>query len=184
VEIPDYLKELVFETERHGELSKRGIPHGTNTMRSVQGTLKYAQAGHFLVDFSTPKSLDGLFMGLVDVEHEIMVAAELKMFWRPTLALKRSKGSFKFSALDVVNKKKDILIPLDVKKVHHRDEELDQGWYTFDVTPALTRWFNLKAGKPKELLLQRSSMKVILPSKDKVVELLPKGEITSAYLLI
>jgi hypothetical protein len=184
VEIPDHLKELVFETERHGELSKRGIPHGTNTMRSVQGTIKPAHAGQVLVDFSNPKSLDGLFMGLVDLEHEIVVAAELKVFWKPTLALKRSKGSFKFSALDVVNKKKDILIPLDVTKVYHRDEELDQGWYTFEVTPALTRWLNLKAGKPKELLLQRSSMKVKLPSKDKVVELLPKGEITSVHLMI
>ena len=29
---------------------------------------------------------------------------------------------------------------MDIKKIYHRDAERDEGWYEFDVTPAVQRW--------------------------------------------
>jgi hypothetical protein len=29
---------------------------------------------------------------------------------------------------------------MDIKKVYHRDADRDEGWYEFDVTPAVQRW--------------------------------------------
>ena len=36
--------------------------------------------------------------------------------------------------------KLQIKMLMDIKKIYHRDAERDEGWYEFDVTPAVQRW--------------------------------------------
>merc|ERR1739846_312440 len=73
-----------------------------------------------------------------------MGSAKLKIHWKPKLSRKRSAGSFRASVSDVLKVKANSVISmvLDSKKIYHRDPEIDEGWYTFDVTSAVNRWLD------------------------------------------
>ena len=84
-------------------------------------------------------------------------AAFLKVYWKPKLSIKRKTGSFKTKAYDLVkySSDKDLQISsvLDTKKVYHRDSELDEGWYEFDVTGAVSRYVSEVVYEPDPLTL-------------------------------
>ena len=42
---------------------------------------------------------------------------------------------------------------LDSKRIHHRDAELDEDWYEFDVTGAVSRWIRTKPKKTRYAFL-------------------------------
>jgi bone morphogenetic protein 2/4 len=67
-----------------------------------------------------------------------------------------------------------------VKKIHHRDVELDKGWYEFDVTGAVSRWIR-KRPKKTRLVLEKSPMKL---KADPKIKIIPEGVFEEAYLLI
>ena len=51
----------------------------------------------------------------------------------------------------------EIKNPLDVKKIYHRDADLDEGWYEFDVTGAVSRWIRKGTRKTQVRLMTRGS---------------------------
>ena len=59
-----------------------------------------------------PKQKNSKFMGELDLNHEIIEAAEIKVFWKSFLTIKRSKGQFKMTVFDVINKLKNHKFPL------------------------------------------------------------------------
>ena len=78
---------------------------------------------------------------------------------------------------------------------------LDRNWYTFDVSSAVFRWEKMVEKKPikHELMLQKSSIKMKLPSNhkskascelvsqdqtSKICEVIPKGNVTEVKLLV
>ena len=67
------------------------------------------------------------FMDVIDLNHHMIKAAELKVFWDPNLMKKRSKGQFKMTVFDIVNKYKHIKFPTDVKTIPYKNQELDKG---------------------------------------------------------
>ena len=71
--------------------------------------------------------------------------AFLQVYWKPQQNIKRKKGAFKVRAYDLVKfskKSPEMQITLlhDIKKIHCKDPELDEGWYQFDVTLAVARY--------------------------------------------
>ena len=86
-------------------------------------------------------------------KKETMQSAQLKVYWKPTLSIKRSIGSFRASVHDVLKlQKPHMTMVVDTKKIHHRDAERDEGYYSFDVTTAVQRWLD-QSKKPKQQLL-------------------------------
>ena len=99
-----------------------------------------------------------------------------QVYWKPKLTIKRSTGSFRVRVSDLVKYNRDsdlqvmpdskiLLIKRDVylyleyfiqistlldsKRIHHRDAELDEDWYEFDVTGAVSRWIRTKPKKTR-----------------------------------
>lgn len=66
-----------------------------------------------------------------DPKDNDMQAAILKVYWKPFLTIKRKSGSFQAKVSDLLkfghDKDSHIISPLDSKKIHHRDTELDEG---------------------------------------------------------
>jgi hypothetical protein len=105
-------------------------------------------------------------------EAETMESAQLKVYWKPNLSVKRNAGSFRTDVYDVLKlKQPHIKVVVDTKKMHHRDAEKDEGWYLFDVTPAVQRWIS-EAKKPAQQLvvIERGKMRVKTKAS-RVVEL-------------
>lgn len=190
VEVPEFLREQLLKSQNLQSFSQAGVPSGANTLRSVPGKVSHnSQHGKSLLDFSSEKSKDHLLLGIINSNEETVVAAELKVFWLPQLKKKRSKGTFHMTVYDVTRKGTggDISVPMDTRKVYHRDADLDSGWYTFNVFPAIKRWAMRDPRNKKKLRhylsLEMSGMKVKL-AQGKTRSLLPAGNITSAYLVI
>ena len=97
---PEYLKEMKRKSEIHGTLAEIGVPYKANTMRNVPilGSAKVTPKRDFILEFPLMK---------IESPFEVIVAAKLKIFWQPRgPGLKRSKGSFKMTVLDLINKAK------------------------------------------------------------------------------
>jgi len=124
-------------------------------------------------------------------EQESVESAKLKIHWKPQLSRKRSAGSFRASVSDVLKVKANSVISmvLDSKKIYHRDPEIDEGWYTFDVTSAVNRWLDSSkstsaSGRtPQILALEKGDLKVTI-KKGKVLPLMPEGAFDDAYLVV
>ena len=59
------------------------------------------------------------------IEKEKIHSAQLKVYWKPKLSVVRSHGCFKTRVYDMI--KSEITSLLDIKKINHRDAELDEG---------------------------------------------------------
>jgi len=119
---------------------------------------------------------------------ESVESAKLKIHWKPKLSRKRSSGSFRASVSDVLKVKANSVISmvLDSKKIYHRDPEIDEGWYTFDVTSAVNRWLDTTSSSgqsPQILALEKGDLKVTIKN-GKVLSLMPEGAIDDAYLVV
>ena len=171
-----------------------------------------------------PKDEYTNFLTGIDLNLQTIKAAELKVHWKPISnpSIKRSKIQFQMTVYDVINKLKNQKKAMDVKTV---DDILDvcptptkmfqesqsyktsssttlgRNWYTFDVSSAVFRWEKMMMKKKPikhELMLQKSSIKIKLPSppnhksKDsselvptsKTCEVIPKGNVTEVKLLV
>ncbi len=73
---------------------------------------------------------------------------------------------------------------LDAKKLYHRDPEVDEGWYTFDVTSAVLRWLQPEVKRLQLLSVEKGSLKVRSKSGKKLWPLLPEGLLSEAYLVL
>lgn len=183
IQVPPWLRELYFQqTQLEAPQSVFRLPGdhigASNTARTFLSRKISGCGGSdraCLLSFKMDK-------GALDKER--LQSAQLKVFWRPRLSLKRSSGSFRFSVSDVVKVKKPsvISIILDSKKIHHRDAEMDEGWYTFDVTPAVERW-KKQGSKANILTMEKGPLKVT-GKNGKKYQLTPEGEITEAYLVV
>ena len=79
---------------------------------------------------------------------------------------------------------------LDTKKIYHRDADIDEGWYTFDVTSAVNRW--LESGNsingaavktPQILAVDKGDLKVTT-KQGKILPLMPEGAFSDGYLVV
>ena len=62
--------------------------------------------------------------------QETLKSAQLYVYWKPRLSKKRSSGTFRAKAHDVLKLKNPHLsMVMDTKKIYHRDEEMDAGQY-------------------------------------------------------
>ena len=150
--IPEFLREQYFlQTGMEvatTSFREPGIHSATaNTVRSFPGVKLLADSAgdksttSFEFDFE-PEAYS--LVDSVEETKEIIQSAQLKVYWEPRLSIKRSHGSFKAKVHDVIKKAKDfpdmeITMLLDTKRIYHRDADVDKGWYTFDVTPAVHR---------------------------------------------
>jgi len=120
-------------------------------------------------------------------DQENVESAQLKIHWKPQLSKKRSKGSFRASVSDVLKVKTTSVISmvLDTKKIYHRDADIDEGWYTFDVTSAVNRWMEGSGDTktPQILAVDKGDLKVTT-KQGKVLPLLPEGAFSDAYLVV
>lgn len=115
-----------------------------NTVRSFPGRPAKSAGcvpGHTVFSFEFEP--EAYTLG-TEEDKETVQSAQLKVLWEPKLSIKRSHGSFKAKVHDVIKKAKDfpdmqITMLLDTKRIYHRDSDIDKGWYTFDVTPAVHR---------------------------------------------
>lgn len=119
-------------------------------------------------------------------EKESLQSAQLKVYWKPKLSVKRSQGSFRAMVHDVLKlKKPHMTMIIDSKKIHHKHEDLDKGWYTFDVTSAVQRLLTTPKNKlPKSLLLALEKGKIPVHIKNRQFHILPEGVFEDAYLVI
>ena len=62
-------------------------------------------------------------------EKEKIHSAQLKVYWKPKLSKVRSHGCFKARVYDMI--KYEINDELDIKKINHKDAELDEGIFSF-----------------------------------------------------
>ena len=79
-----------------------------------------------------------------------------------------------------------ISMVLDSKKIYHRDPEIDEGWYTFDVTSAVNRWLDttsFSGQSPQILALEKGDLKVTIKN-GKVLPFMPEGAFDDAYLVV
>ena len=72
--------------------------------------------------------------------QETLKSAQLYVYWKPKLSKKRSSGSFRAKAHDVLKLKNPHLsMVMDTKKIYHRDEEMDAGYLIFLCSTYFTR---------------------------------------------
>ena len=195
IKIPEFLREQYFR-QTGMEVSttsfcEPGIHTATaNTVRSFPGKIRPMKETTgaetvFGFDFDASKYSLAAQPGQ---DEESIQSAQLKVLWKPKLSIVRSHGSFKAQVYDVIKTTKglsndmQITMLLDTKKIYHRNAETDQGWYTFDVTPAVQRWVQKKTKRPK-LSLEKGKMKVLRGGK-KNVAILPDGMFEEAYLMV
>ena len=148
IAIPEFLREQYFQ-QTGMEVSttsfrEPGMHTATaNTVRSFPGRqAETFELGHTIFSFEFEPEAYTLISN--DGDRETVQSAQLKVLWEPRLSIKRSHGSFKARVHDVIKKAKDfpdmqITMLLDTKRIYHRDADIDKGWYTFDVTPAVHR---------------------------------------------
>lgn len=177
VRIPAFLQEQYKQqTGLEVDTSNFRLPGAhigpSNTARTYAGQHNPAANQQF-----NPVAFD--FEPQVYLTTESVQSAVLKVYWRPSLSIKRSRGSFKAKVHDLIKASPYISMLLDTKKIHHRDQNLDEGWYSFDVTPAVQRWIGRKT-KRHVLVLERGKMGV----KGTDLSILPKGTFGDVYLLV
>ena len=86
--------------------------------------LFFVVLGNIMINFPNKTSK---FMDVIDLNHHMIKAAELKVFWDPNLTKIRSNGQFKMTVIDIVNKYKHIKFPTDVKTIPYKNQEIDKG---------------------------------------------------------
>lgn len=152
VEVPEFLREQ-YRKQTGLEVATTSIccepgqhTASSNTVRTFQGTLE--EAGR-RSEATTATESEVRFdfrpePYLGDSAAESVQSAQLKVYWKPRLSIVRNHGTFKTRVYDLIKSVDDdhdaITMLMDVKKMYHRDASLDEGWYTFDVTPAVQRW--------------------------------------------
>ena len=185
IQIPDSLLELYAQQTGHRlETTHFKIPGihvaASNTARTFAG--KHIGVGPGGCGGASPNCAFSFDLDSQQYEPgEVVESAILKVYWRPKLSSKRSSGSFNMKIMDLVKVKPHISIQVDTKRVNHRDAELDEGWYDFDVTSAVDRWIR-KSVKNKILIVERGKMKVNLRGSH--VSLLPEGVLGDAFLIV
>ena len=142
IEIPDFLREQYMqqtglEVDTTHFRKPGGLTGYSNTLVTVPGrvmNLSLSADGlshdkslraQTLLDFEDFK---------FDPEYKFE-AAYLKVYWKPRLSIKRKSGSFYCTVSDLLkwNRSKDeqFKTPLDAKKIHHRDADLDECMKSF-----------------------------------------------------
>lgn len=200
--IPEFLREQYFlQTGMEvatTSFREPGIHSATaNTVRSFPGVKLLADSAgdksttSFEFDFE-PEAYS--LVDSVEETKEIIQSAQLKVYWEPRLSIKRSHGSFKAKVHDVIKKAKDfpdmeITMLLDTKRVYHRDADVDKGWYTFDVTPAVHRWMSRGSKNKKNVVsrlsIEKGKMSIAkLDGHKEPMAIHPDGEFSEAHLMI
>ena len=123
-------------------------------------------------------------MDQINLNHVVIKKADLKIDWNPQMSKKRSKGHFTMTSYDIIKKCKNEKFPTDVKTIQYKNSDEDLGTYSFDVTSAVKRWSKDSKSKLRQLMLQRSSIKIKTPKLAQELELLPLGNVSQAKLLI
>jgi len=187
IQVPQWLRELYHEqTNQEAPETVFRLPGehigASNTARTYVGQ-QMSGCGS-----SKKACLLGFRLNQQTFAKESVESAKLKIHWKPKLSRKRSSGSFRASVSDVLKVKANSVISmvLDSKKIYHRDPEIDEGWYTFDVTSAVNRWLDsasVSGQTPQILALEKGDLKVKI-KKDKILPLMPEGAIDDAYLVV
>lgn len=183
IEVPEWLREL-YKQQTNLEAPETvfrlpgehiGASNTARTFKSRQITGCGGSDKACLLSFKIEKA---------PLSKEKIESAQLKVYWKPKLSLKRKSGSFRISVSDVLKIKKPSVISMviDSKKVHHRDTDLDEGWYTFDVTSAVQRWIK-EESKLKVLTLEKGSL-TVKAKNGKKYNLVPEGEFSEAFLVV
>jgi len=206
IEVPEELRRL-YESQTGLEVQSTYFREPgahvdtSNTVREFVGNLLSKDSGsetfifhfdfdkqHYEKESSNPEIGEG---------KEKIHSAQLKVYWKPKLSKVRSHGCFKSRVYDMI--KPEINSLLDIKKMNHKDAELDEGWYSFDVTDAVSRWLTVKPNKnlknvkiSNQLMLEKGRMAVVkksvkslkLNSTKKDISLTPEGEFVKASLYV
>lgn len=120
--------------------------------------------------------------------QETLKSAQLYVYWKPRLSKKRSSGIFRAKAHDVLKLKNPHLsMVMDTKRIYHRDEEMDAGYYIFDVTSAVERWI-AQSAKPKQQLIaiEKEKIPVKIKRGDREYQLgvLPEGIFEQVHIVV
>jgi len=206
IEIPDELKRL-YESQTGLEVQSTYFrepgahTETSNTVREFVGTsiTESCSTGTetvFKFDFikepyaSSPIPEQS---HLDEEEKDKIHSAQLKVYWKPKLSKVRKHGCFKARVYDMI--KSEINSLLDIHKINHKDAELDEGWYTFDVTDAVNRWLSVPTNKKstkisKHLMIEKGRMAVVkkginnASSSSKDHSLVPEGVFEKASLYV
>jgi len=190
VQVPQWLRDLYQQqTNLEAPETVFRLPGehvgASNTARTFAGREMSGCGG------ANRACLLGFQMDMGTYQRESVESAQLKIHWKPRLSRKRSTGSFRASVSDVLKVKASSVISmvLDTKKIYHRDADIDEGWYSFDVTSAVNRWLqssnsnSITAKTPQILALEKGSLKVTT-KQGKVLPLVPEGVFSDAYLVV
>jgi len=186
IEIPEAIKELYAQqTGQEVDTTNFRLPGqhvgSANTARTFESRQIGGCGGTSVIcilNFDVPPQ---------SYEKETLKSAQLKVYWKPKLSKKRSHGSFRASVHDVLKlQNPHMSMTIDSKKIHHKHEELDKGWYTFDVTSAVQRWLSPKSKSSKKQLLtiEKGKIPVRIKKGGREYHILPEGVFEDAYLVV
>ena len=175
--IPDSVKELYRQQSQQDETTQFKLPGrhvgASNTLRTFNGR-QIGGCG----------SANSLCVLAFDVGHRVfsseqVESAQLMIHWRPAKVQKGSMiESFRAVVHDVYKlKHPHLAMMMDSKKIFHRDPQRDQGWYEFDVTPAVKRW--LASDTKQMLTVEKSRSKAA-----NGLQIIPEGSFDDAYIVI
>ncbi len=182
VEIPETLLELYAQQTGHKlETTHFNLPGSHVSTSNTARTFVSQQIGSQGCGGASRNCVFSFDLDARQYEDEVVESAQLKVYWKPKLSVKRKAGSFKVNVVDLIKVKPHVAMVVDTKKVHHRDAEIDEGWYTFDVTPAVERWLR-RGVKNKILILERGKLKVSY--KNTHASILPEGVFSDVYLVV
>ncbi len=193
--VPSFVKEMAVQSPH---FSLRGTRESANTMRSFKGRRVGEYKVRRIVFSFDSFEKDAVLLGHLESKRELIVAAELKVYWNSSLEISRSRGSFKMKVLSPRRPQQDTATVqgqsfrndsvLDIKNIHHRDKTVDSGWYTFEVTNSMADWTdNHQVTKDSKdlfaLAIELGGLKVRLSNKT-VVALPPSGTIEDVFLAL
>ena len=177
--IPESVRELYRQQSLQDQTTLFKLPGrhvgASNTLRTFDGKpLGGCGSGHSVCvlafDLKNSRVYD---------QSEKVESAQLRVYWKPGYQQYQKLESFRASVHDVHKLKNPHLsMMLDTKKIFHQDPERDQGWYEFDVTPAVQRW--LAASNDEE----GSKAMLTVEKSQNLAKIIPEGVFSDAYLVV
>jgi len=173
--IPESIRELYRQQSEQDKTTQFRVPGrhvgASNTLRTFDGKpLGGCGSGHSLCVLAFDLNT-GVY------QSEQVESAQLRVHWKPGKQYQKLE-SFRASVHDVYKLKNPHLsMMMDTKKIFHQDPQRDQGWYEFDVTPALRRWLSSNDGVS-------GSSKPMLAVEKTLSTVVPEGIFSDAYLVV
>ena len=144
-------------------------PFGANKLGRHLGKLKRTPNGQFIASFQG--------VDLQYLKNEKLLAAMLKIFWKPEPKVARNSGKFQMNLFEFKQSKAKKRM-IDFTTLNYKNSTEDEGWYNFDVTLFLEE----QKDDFVKFYIQKAPVKV---KKDgKSYNLLPLGDISDVQLVI